>query len=69
MKVTARQFQREFSRMKAKALSGETVIVISEGRKFLFKEVRRPTWQKSLKGKGEIKDNLFSTGIVWESAQ
>jgi hypothetical protein len=67
MKVTSRAFQRDFARMKAKASSGETVTVGSDGKEFHFRAVQARTWQRALKGKIKIKGNFFCTGLGWEA--
>jgi hypothetical protein len=69
MKVTSRNFQRNFARMKAKAAAGETVYVISEGKQFVFQAVKPKTWQGALKGKAEITGDIFSTGLEWETSK
>lgn len=67
MQVTSRDFQRDFARMKAKAAAGETVYVVSEGRRFVFQAEKPKTWQGALKGKAKVIGNLFSTGLDWEA--
>jgi hypothetical protein len=69
MKVTSRDFQRDFARMKAKAANGEIVHIVSGGEEFIFQAVKAPTWQGALKGKVKIKGDLFSTGLEWEAAK
>jgi hypothetical protein len=69
MKVTSREFQRDFSRMKEVARSGEAIYVLSKGEQFVFEATKRKTWQGALKGKGRIKGNIFTTGIEWESSR
>jgi hypothetical protein len=69
MKVTSREFQRNFVRMKARAAAGEKVSVVSGGEEFVFLAVRPKTWQRALKGKGKINGDIFSTGLSWESSQ
>jgi hypothetical protein len=69
MTVNSREFQRDFARMKAKAASGETVTIISEGQEFIFRAAKPRTWQGALKGKGKIKGDIFSTGIEWEASK
>ena len=69
MKVTSRQFQREFARMKAKAAAGETVEIVSDGERFIFQVAKPRTWQGALKGKAKIVGDLFSTDLNWESSR
>jgi hypothetical protein len=69
MKVTSRQFQRDFARMKAKAAGGETVYVVSGGEQFVFQAVKPKTWQRALKGKAKIVGDIFSTGLPWETSR
>ena len=69
MKVTSRDFQRDFARMKAKAKAGEPVFVTSGREEFVFQIVQPKTWQGALKGKGKIVGDLFSTGLNWEASQ
>jgi hypothetical protein len=68
MKVTSRDFQRDFARMKAKAAAGETVYIVSEGEQFVFHALKPETWQGALKGKAKITGDLFSTGLDWETS-
>jgi hypothetical protein len=69
MKVTSRDFQRDFARMKAKAQAGEAIFIRSGADEFVFQLVKPRTWQGSLKGKARIRGDLFSTGIVWEASR
>lgn len=69
MKVTARDFQRDFARMKAHAAAGEPVHVVSGGREFVFQVIKPKHWQGALKGKARINGDLFSTGLTWEVSQ
>ena len=69
MKVTSRDFQRDFTRMKAKAVAGETVYIVSGGEEFMFQAVKPKTWQGALKGKAKITGDLFSTGLTWETSR
>jgi len=69
MKVTSREFQRDFARMKAKAAAGETVHIVSGAEHFTFQAIKPKTWQGALKGKAKIKGNLFSTGLNWETSR
>jgi hypothetical protein len=68
MKVTSREFQRDFARMKAKAVAGERIQIVSGGEEFVFEAVKARSWQGALRGKGKIKGDLFSTGAEWESS-
>jgi hypothetical protein len=69
MRVTSRAFQRDFARMKAKAASGETVTIVSDGQEFIFRAAKPRTWQGALKGKMKIKGDIFCTGIEWEASK
>jgi hypothetical protein len=69
MKVTSRDFQRDFARMKAKAAAGETVHIVSEGEHFTFQAIKPKTWQGALKGKAKITGDLFCTGLDWETTR
>jgi hypothetical protein len=68
MKVNSREFQRDFTRMKAKARAGESILITSGGEDFVFQAVKPKSWQKALKGKGRIVGDLFSTGSEWEAS-
>lgn len=69
MKVTSRDFQRDFARMKARAKTGEAIFVTSGAEEFVFQAVQPKTWQKALKGRARIKGDLFSTGLEWEASR
>ena len=69
MKVTSRDFQRDFARMKARAAAGETVYIVSAGEQFVFQAVNPKTWQGALKGKARIVGDLLSTGLAWETSR
>lgn len=69
MKVTSRDFQRNFAQMKAKASSGKIVTIVSGGEEFVFHVVKPRTWQGALEGKAKIKGDLLSTGIEWEASK
>ncbi len=69
MRVTSRDFQRDFARMKERARSGETILVTSGAEEFCFQVQPTRTWQGALKGKGRIKGDLFSTGLKWEASR
>jgi hypothetical protein len=69
MKVTSRDFQRDFARMKAKAVAGETVYIVSGGEEFMFQAVKPKTWQGALKGKAKITGDLLCTGLTWETSR
>ena len=69
MKVTSRDFQRDFAQMKAKAKTGEAIYVTSGAEEFVFQAVKPKTWQGALKGKAKIAGDLFSTGIAWEASR
>ncbi len=69
MKVTSRDFQRDFARMKARAAAGQTVYIVSAGEEFVFQAVKPKTWQGALKGKARITGDLLSTGLAWETSQ
>lgn len=55
--------------MKAAAVKGETVTIISDGQEFIFRAAKSRTWQGALKGKMKIKGDIFSTGIEWEASK
>ncbi|TAJ77443.1 hypothetical protein EPO44_20775 [bacterium] len=69
MKVTSREFQRDFARIREAAAAGERVYVTSGNQKFLFTRVQPKTWQGALKGKVKIVGDLFSTGLNWEATR
>jgi hypothetical protein len=69
MKVTSRDFQRDFTRMKAAAKAGEPVFITSGDEEFVFQAVQKRSWQGALKGKGKIVGDLFSTGLNWEASE
>ena len=69
MKVTSREFQRNFARMKALAVQGEKVSIVSEGEEFVFQAVPRGSWKGALEGKARIKGDLFSTDLEWEATR
>jgi len=69
MKVTSRDFQRDFARMKAKAAAGETVYIMSAGEQFIFQAHKPKTWQGALKGKAKITGDLSNTGLAWETSR
>jgi hypothetical protein len=52
MKVTSREFQRQFARMKAIAVTGEPVHIVSEGEQFVFQIAKSRSWRGALQGKG-----------------
>lgn len=68
MKVSSREFQRDFARMRETASRGEAVYVVSATEQFVFKRVQPATWQGALKGKVKIKGDLLSTGLKWEAS-
>lgn len=63
MKVTSRDFQRDFARRKLRAKAGETSIVTSGNEEFVFQAVQTKTWQGALKGKGKIVGDLVQPSI------
>ena len=69
MKMTSRDFQRSFPRMKAKAAAGERVYIGSDGEQFLFLAVKPKTWETALKAKAKINGDLLSTGLGWETSR
>ena len=69
MKVSSRDFQRDFARMKAKAKTGEAVYVTSGAEEFVFQAVKPKTWQGALKGKAKIVGDIFRTGLEWEASR
>jgi hypothetical protein len=69
MKISSREFQRNFVRVRQAAAAGEPVYVSSGGQEFLFQRVQPKTWQGALKGRVKILGDLKSTGLEWESSQ
>ena len=69
MRVSSREFQRDFTRIREAAAAGEPVYVTSGNQKFLFQRVQPKTWQGALKGKAKIVGDLFSTGLDWEATK
>lgn len=69
MKVTSRDFQRDFARMKAEAKSGEAIHVTSGTEESVFQVVKPKSWRGALKGKAKIQGDLLSTGIEWEASR
>ena len=69
MKVTSRDLQRDFARMKAKAQTGEAIYVTSGAEEFVFQAVKPKTWQGALKGKAKRVGDLFSTGLDREASR
>ena len=69
MKVTSREFQRDFTRVREAAAAGEPVYVTSGGQEFVFQRVQPNSWQGALKGKAKVVGDLTSTGLEWEAAQ
>ncbi|MBX3732043.1 MAG: hypothetical protein KF791_05565 [Verrucomicrobiae bacterium] len=68
MKVSSREFQRDFARIRKVAAAGEPVFVTSGGREFVFQRVQPKTWQGALKGKIRITGDIHSTGLAWEAS-
>ena len=69
MKVTSRDFQRNFAAMKQKAISGEKVTILSDGQEFIFQTAKPQNWRGALKGRVKIKGDIFSAGAQWEAAK
>lgn len=69
MKVTSRDLQRDFARMKAKARTGEAIYVTSGAEEFVFQAVKPKTCQGALKGKAKRVGDLFSTGLDREASR
>jgi len=69
MKVTSRDFQRDFARARAAAEAGEPVYVTAGGQEFIFQRAQPKTWQGALKGKARINGDLHTTGLEWEAAK
>jgi hypothetical protein len=69
MKVTSREFQRDFARIRETAAAGEAVYVTSGGQEFVFQQVQPKTWQGALSGKARITGDLQSTGLAWEASE
>lgn len=60
MKITSREFLRNFARIRKAAEAGETVYVTFGDREFVFKRVEPKTWQGALKGKVKITGDLHA---------
>jgi hypothetical protein len=69
MRTTSRDFQRNLARMKARARAGEVISTVSGTEEFVFQAVKPRTWQGALRGKGQIKGDLFSTGVEWPASR
>jgi len=69
MKVSSREFQRNFSRIRATAESGEPVYVSAGGAEFVFQRIQPKSWHGALKGKASIEGDLHSTDLQWEVQQ
>lgn len=65
MRVTSRDFQRNFARMKARARGGEVIFVTSDAEEFVFQSTRSRSWQGALKGQARIVGDIFQTGLKW----
>ncbi|MDA7680510.1 hypothetical protein N8633_01850 [bacterium] len=68
MRVSSREFQREFARVRVAAAEGELVYVTSGKQEFVFQRVQPTTWQGALKDKVKITGDLKSTGLDWEAS-
>ena len=60
---------RGFARMKARARTGEAIYVSSGAEGFVFQVVKPRTWQGALRGQGQIKGDLLSLGVEWETSR
>lgn len=69
MKVSSRDFQRNFARVRATAETGEPVYVSVGDSEFVFQRVQPKSWQGALKGKATITGDLHSTDLAWEANQ
>jgi hypothetical protein len=69
MKVTSREFQRDFTRVREAAAAGERVYVTSGDQEFVFQRVQPKTWRGALKGKVRIQGDLSSTDLEWEASR
>lgn len=69
MRLTSREFQRDFTRAREAAAAGEPVYVKSGDQEFVFQRVRPKTWRGALKGKVTIAGDLKSTGLDWEASR
>jgi hypothetical protein len=72
METTLREFQRDFGKARLVADSGENVVVRARRRRYLFKLLNTPPNRGiygAAAGLAEIRGNLLSTGLKWESAQ
>lgn len=68
MKVSSREFQRDFARVRRAAAAGEAVYVTSGKQEFVFQRVQPKTWQGALRDRVVISGDLKSTGLVWEAS-
>jgi hypothetical protein len=72
METTLREFQREFGKARLVADSGEDVVVRARRHRYVFKLLKTPPEggiYGAAAGLAEIRGNLLSTGLKWESAQ
>jgi len=69
MRVTSRDFQRDFAKMKARAKGGEVILVTSDAEEFLFQAAKPRSWQGALKGRAQIKGDIFQTGLSWNATR
>lgn len=69
MRVTSREFQREFAKMKARATGGEVILVTSDKAEFVFQSAKPRSWQGALKGRAKIKGDIFQTGLCWKATR
>lgn len=69
MKVTTREFQRDFARIRDVAATGEPVYITSAGQEFVFKKTPSRSWQGALKGRVKIVGDLHETGLKWEASE
>lgn len=68
MKLSSREFQREFARVRKAAAAGEKIYMTSGDEEFVFQRVQPRTWQGALKDKVTITGDLHSTDLEWETS-
>lgn len=66
MRVTSRDFQRDFAKMKTGARVGEVMVVTSGAEEFVFQSAKTRSWQGALQGRARIVGDIFHPGLKWE---
>jgi hypothetical protein len=69
MKLSSREFQRDFARVREAAAAGEKVYMTSGDQEFVFQRVPPRSWQGALKGRVKIAGDLHSTDLEWETGR